>query len=79
LFAFKHRVRDALRDVPHVAEDEPAVCAWYPTARKVLVWNLSEESRTLTVVHGSRRRTLSLGPLAAAMTEVSAKARTAAP
>ena len=70
LFAFKHRVRDALRDVPHVAEDEPAVCAWYPAARKVLVWNLSEQPRALTVVLDSRRRTLPLGPLAAAITEV---------
>lgn len=77
LFAFKNRIRDKLRDVPHVAEDEPAVCAWYPTARMVLVWNLSEHPRTLTVVLGSQRRTRQLGPLAAALTEVSAKARRA--
>jgi len=75
VFAFKNRIRDKLRDVPHVAEDEPAVCAWYPTAQKVLVWNLSEQPRTFTVVFGSQRRTLQLGPLAAALTEVSAKSR----
>ncbi len=75
LFAFKNRLRDKLRDVPHVAEDEPAVCAWYPTARKVLVWNLSEQPRTLTVVFGAQRQTLRLGPLATALAEVSAKAR----
>ena len=63
----------SLRDVPYVAEDEPAVCAWYPTARKVMVWNLSEQPRTLTVVFGAQRRTLNLGPLAAAITEVAAK------
>ena len=77
LFAFKNRVRDKLRDVPHVVEDEPAVCAWYPTARKVLVWNLSEQPRTLTVVLGPQRRTMQLGPLAAAITEVPAKTRPA--
>jgi len=63
--------------VPHVVEDEPAVCAWYPTARKVLVWNLSEQPRTLTVVLGPQRRTMQLGPLAAAITEVPAKTRPA--
>jgi hypothetical protein len=63
LFAFKNRIRRALRDVPHVAEDEPAVCAWYPTARKVLVWNLAEQPRMLTLVLGPQRRALQLGPL----------------
>jgi len=75
LFAFKNRIRGKLGDVPHVIEDEPAVCAWYPTARRVLVWNLSGQPRALTVVFGSQRRTLQLGPLAAALTEVSAKPR----
>ena len=71
LFAFKNRIRHTLRDVPHVAEDESAVCAWYPTARKVLTWNLSEQFRTLTLVLGSRRRALQLGPFAAAVTDLS--------
>ncbi len=70
LFAFKQRIQDQLRDVPHVVEDEPAVCAWYPTARKVIVWNLSVQPRTLTIIHGTRRVPLQLGPLAAAVTEV---------
>jgi hypothetical protein len=79
LFAFKNRVRDTLRNVPHVVEDEPAVCAWYPTARKVLVWNLSEQPRTLTVIFGAQRRTLQLGPLAAAITDIAAKPPPAQP
>jgi hypothetical protein len=70
LFAFKNRIRDQLRAVPYIAEDEPAVCAWYPTARKVLVWNLSEQSRTLTVVFGRQGRSLRLEPLAATLTDV---------
>ena len=69
LFAFKNRIRDHLRDVPHVLENEPAICAWYPSAKKVLVWNLGEQPRTLTVVHGTRHTALQLGPLAAAITE----------
>ena len=64
LFAFKNRIRSQLADVPHVAEDQPAVCAWFPTAGRVLIWNLSEQPRELTVVHGAHRRTLQLGPLA---------------
>ena len=57
---FDNRILPTLRDVPHVAEDEPAVCAWYPTARKALAWNLGEQFRTLTLVLGSRRRALQL-------------------
>ncbi|HOC00703.1 MAG TPA: hypothetical protein PKM43_18395 [Verrucomicrobiota bacterium] len=66
LFAFKNRIRGALGRVPHVAEAEPAVCAWYPTAGKVVVWNLAEEPRTLTLVHGARRLEIRLGGLEAA-------------
>lgn len=73
LFAFKRRIQPELRDVPHVAEDEPAVCAWFPTIRKVMVWNLSAEARTLTVVDGKRRIPLRLGPLQAAATEVAGR------
>jgi hypothetical protein len=66
LFAIKHRLGSALAAVPHVVEDEPAVCAWYPTARKTLVWNLSEQPTTLTVALGERRQRIYLGPLEAA-------------
>lgn len=69
LFAFKNRIRGQLQGVPHVLEDAPAVCAWYPTARRVLVWNLSDEARELTVVQGSRRQALQLGPLSAGSVE----------
>jgi hypothetical protein len=50
LFEWKRRVRRALAAVPVVDEDEPAVCAWYPDAGKLAVWNLTEQSRTLTLV-----------------------------
>jgi len=66
LFALKHRLGRLLEAVPHVVEDEPAVCAWYPTARKVLVWNLCEQRKTLTVRMQNRSQCVSLGPLEAA-------------
>ncbi|MCL4179906.1 MAG: hypothetical protein KJ072_19440, partial [Verrucomicrobia bacterium] len=70
LFAFKRRIRDQLGEVPYVAEDEPAVCAWYPSARKIVVWNLVEETRTLTLVQGTRRSTARVGPLGVWVTEI---------
>ena len=73
LFAFKQRIKSQLREVPHVEEDEPAVCAWYPSARKVVIWNLSTEARTLTVADGERRIPLRLGPLQAAAAEVAVR------
>ena len=73
LFAFKQRIKPQLREVPHVEEDEPAVCAWYPSARKVVIWNLSTEARTLTVADGERRIPLRLGPLQAAAAEVAVR------
>lgn len=69
VFAFKQRIRGQLRDVPHVEEDHPAVCAWYPTAGRVVVWNLEEQARELTVVQGARRFALALGPLEAGSVE----------
>ena len=72
LFAFKQRIKSQLRQVPHVEEEEPAVCAWYPSARKVVIWNLSTEARTLTVADGERRIPLRVGPLQAAAAEVAA-------
>ncbi len=64
--AFKNRIRDKLGRVPHVVEAEPAVCAWYPTAGKVVVWNLAEQPRTLTVACGERHCEVRLGGLEAA-------------
>jgi len=73
LFAFKNRIKSELQDVPHIEEAEPAVCAWYPTARKVMVWNLSEQPRKLTVADGERKTVLNLGPLEAGTTAVAAR------
>lgn len=65
LFEFKRQIQPLLSDVPHVVESQPAVCAWYPSAGKVLVWNLSEQPSTLTLAHGPLRTRLRLSPLEA--------------
>ena len=67
LFAFKREIVAKLHDVPFVEEETPAVCAWYPTARAVLLWNLSEERKTLTVKLGETRRPVSVEPLGVAL------------
>lgn len=64
LFAFRRRWLDQLGATPHVLEEAPALCAWYPTARSVLVWNLSPEPRRLTLRIGQYHQELHLGPLA---------------
>jgi hypothetical protein len=40
LFALKQRVRSTLGKVPFVENNEPAVLAWYPTARVALLWEV---------------------------------------
>jgi hypothetical protein len=68
LFAFKRGIAEKLRGVPHVVEDEPAVCAWYPSARFVLVWNLEDKPKTLTVRRGPRQQQVALAGLEAQLT-----------
>lgn len=63
LFRLKAQVRGQSLNAPMVIEDKPAVCAWYPTARSVLLWNLSGERESLTLEHRGRRKTVSVGPL----------------
>ena len=67
MFEWKHRIAGTLGHVPHVEEDEPVVCAWYPSARRVLLWNLSEESRRLTVTHRQTRRQVEVEGLGTAV------------
>ncbi len=60
VFAFKHRCLDQRNDVPYIREDLPAVCAWYPSACMVLIWNLEQERRTYTLVFGNQERRITL-------------------
>lgn len=49
LWPLKHEILAAGLDVPYVVDDKPAVCAWYPTANAVLLWNLGEKRETFQV------------------------------
>lgn len=63
LFAFKRSIRNQLADVPVVEEETPVVCAWYPRAGRVLLWNLESETKRLTVVHRTRRMSVEVASL----------------
>jgi hypothetical protein len=60
LWALKRELVPTLDRVPYVEEETPVVCAWYPTARSVLLWNLSERRETLTLRDRDNRRRLTL-------------------
>ena len=65
LFDFKRSLGPLLKAVPHVLEDAPAVCAWYPGVRRVLVWNLSTQAKALTIALGEQRYPVPLDSLEA--------------
>ncbi len=69
LFVFKHNILPKLGGVPYVEEDKPAVCAWYPTANSVLLWNLSEDREAFTVRTGEKQRNVTLDGLASELLE----------
>ena len=68
--AFKRQVLPRLGDVPHVVEEVPVVCAWYPTARRVLLWNVEDAARVVTVRRGTQRREVPLPALGTALVEI---------
>jgi hypothetical protein len=46
-----------------VLGEKPVVCAWYPTARSALLWNLSEQREAFTLQYGGKLRHVEAGPL----------------
>ena len=54
LFALKRKIIAELDAVPYVRQDVPVICAWYPTARAVLLWNLTEQKQELTLHYGAK-------------------------
>jgi hypothetical protein len=57
LYRWKRAMASKLHDIPYVEDDKPVVCAWYPGAHSVLLWNLSEGPETFSLVYrGSGRR-----------------------
>lgn len=69
LFAFKREIAPALASVPYVEDEKPVVCAWYPTARAALLWNLSEQRETFSLRMGDKRRTIEVDGLGIALAE----------
>ncbi len=63
LFAFKRQVVESGYDGPWVEDDKPVVCAWYPTAGAVLLWNLSEEREDFRVRVGNTAVSVSVDGL----------------
>ena len=70
LARLKQTILKQTSSYPYVEEDAPVVCAWYPTAHHVLLWNLAEEPRTvilnLTKI-GHDRRSVTIRSLGTAL------------
>jgi hypothetical protein len=60
LFALKREILPQLEMVPYVEGETPVVCAWYPTARAVLLWNLTEKREQLNLRYRGARRSVSV-------------------
>lgn len=63
LFSLKREILPQLKRIPYVEGEVPVVCAWYPTARVVLLWNLSEKREDLNFHYDGSRRTVSVNGL----------------
>ena len=63
LFAPKKEILPQLKNTPFIEEGKPAVCAWYPTARIALIWNLSEQKETLTLRTANETRPIEIDGL----------------
>ncbi|MBX2923837.1 MAG: hypothetical protein KF746_16655 [Chitinophagaceae bacterium] len=63
LFCWKNERLHLWKDVPYVQEDEPVVCRWYPAIRLVLLWNLAEAKRTVTLNWREKKYTVAIEKL----------------
>ena len=69
LFALKRELTPQRERVPYVEGETPVVCAWYPTARAVLLWNLTEQSHDFTLRCGNACRSVRVNGLGVALLE----------
>ena len=65
----KKEVLPKLKNVPYVENETPVVCSWYPTARAVALWNLSEQRQEFQLRFGETRRTVGVDGLGIALVE----------
>jgi hypothetical protein len=59
LARLKQEILKQTSGYPYVEEDTPVVCAWYPSAQRVLLWNLTETPQSVSlnltkIGHGHR-------------------------
>jgi hypothetical protein len=54
IFALKRKIIPELKDIPFVEGDVPVVFAWYPSAKKALLWNVNEKGVTYRVRRNNR-------------------------
>lgn len=54
-------------NMPYVIDEKPVVCAWYPTARKVFLWNLANTKETFQVHHSEKIIPVTLSGLDSAL------------
>jgi hypothetical protein len=69
LFELKRSIVPTLLKTPFVENDEPAVLAWFPTARAAFLWNVSPMRKSFRVRYGDQTRELSLESLDSALVE----------
>ncbi len=69
LFAWKREILPRLEAVPYVEGELPVVCAWFPTARAVLVWNLTEQRQEIVLRHGISSRLATVAGLGVVLFE----------
>lgn len=69
LFAWKRQILPQLGKVPFIEGETPVVCAWYPIARMVLLWNLAEQREEYVLRHGDMRRQVSVEGLGISLIE----------
>ncbi len=71
IFSFKKRIIPSLKDIPYVDGNTPVVLAWYPTARKALLWNVNEERQDYTIkLNGRVIRKISIDGLDAELISI---------
>ncbi len=67
LFALKKEVVATLKDTPYVEDEVPVVCAWYPTANAVLLWNIERKPVRVSLRYNETRREVELEALGIAL------------
>lgn len=67
LWPLKHEILKAGLTVPHVVDEKPVVCAWYPDAATVILWNLSTTPERVRLRWDGEDREVALAGLGTAL------------